>query len=376
MVIIIKVQEVNLGGNKTRYLLLDDDYNVIKPVKRYLKYLDNLGRSPNTIKNYTHHLKLYFDYLSIINMKYNEINSNKEKNAIDVLSDFIGWLKIPHYLNDEVNNFGKIDPLREHQTINIIISVVLSFYDFLARNNEFDKLDVYKKQRKNPHFKNFLYELVDKHKELKTNIFKLKTIEPEIKFITRKEFKSLKENCNLIRDKLLISIMFEGGLRLGEVLGLQLTDIEIWNNKIKIIPRENLENGVRVKNNAKGSSFFPPYVMKLFADYLTEEYGDIDSNFVFVNLYGKNIGSALKPGTVEKLFERLSLKIDKKVTPHMCRHGHATELVEEGFKAIDIKDDLRHAHIQSTFRYTHYTDKFKIKKVKELQNKLNGGEKN
>lgn len=347
--------------------MLDSNYNVVEDVKRYLKYLDNKDMSPNTIKNYAHHLKQYFEYLELINLKYNEINSSKIKSAIDVFSDFIGWLKIPHYLNDKINNIGEVEPLRKPQTINIIVGTVLSFYDYLARDNEFDELNVYKHQRKNSQFKGFLYELVNKKEKIRTNILKLKTVEPEIKFINREEFEKLKSNCNLIRDKLLISIMFEGGLRLGEVLGLHLKDIDIWDNKIKIVPRENLENNARVKNNAKGHIFFPPYVMNLFSNYIVEEFEQADSNFVFINLYGKNKGAALKPGTVQKLFDRLSEKIGKKVTAHMCRHGHATELLEQDFKAIDIKEELRHAQIQTTFRYTHFTDKYK----KELFNKMN-----
>ena len=366
----MKVQRVAIKENTYRYILLDDDYTVIDSVRRYLKYLDNTGKSPNTIKNYAYHLKLYFEYLKDVGLEYDKINSCKDKGAIDILSEFITWLQNPLYLKGKITCMTSPEKMRSAKTVNLIIGAVLSFYDYLARNKEFEGIDAYKEERKNPLFKSFLYELVDKQKVIRANIFHLKETNKELQLITRKEFEALKENCNSIRDKLLLSIMFEGGLRLGETIGLHIADIEPWDNKINIVPRDGLENGVRVKNVAKGYVYVPPYVMRLFSDYITEEYGNIDSNYIFVNLHGKNKGGPMKPITVQKLFERLSKKVGKKVHPHMCRHGHATELLESGWSIIDIKDNMRHRQIQTTTMYIHPSDSYKIIKYKEFQEKL------
>jgi len=366
----MKVQRVEIAKNKYRYLLLDDSYNIIEPVRRYLKYLDNISRSPNTIGNYAHHLKLYFEYLQGINLEYDQINSHSYKGPIDILSEFIVWLQNPIYLKDKFVYMASPQNIRSAKTVNLIIGAVLNFYDYLARNEKFERLDVYKEQRKNPLFKSFLYELVDKQKTIRSNIFHLKSEDKEIKFINRGEFESLKSNCILIRDKLLLSAMFEGGLRLGEALGLHIEDIEVWDNKINIVPRDDLENGVRVKNQAKGYVYVPPYFMKLFSDYVIEEYGNTDSNYVFINLRGKTKGEPLKPITVHKLFDRLGKKIGKKVSPHMCRHGHATELSESGWSIVDIKDNLRHKQIQTTTMYMHPSDKYKMEKYKEFQERI------
>ena len=52
----MKVQEIQTNHG-TRYLLLDNQFAIIDEVFRYLKYLDVSGKSPNTIKSYTYHLK-------------------------------------------------------------------------------------------------------------------------------------------------------------------------------------------------------------------------------------------------------------------------------------------------------------------------------
>ncbi|TKI46736.1 hypothetical protein FC700_09325 [Bacillus mycoides] len=56
----MKVQEVLLGGNKKRYMLLDKARTPIVPVIKYLKYLDTAGKSPNNQKTYCYSLKHFF----------------------------------------------------------------------------------------------------------------------------------------------------------------------------------------------------------------------------------------------------------------------------------------------------------------------------
>ena len=88
----MKVQEVKLDNNQRRYLLLDDNGLPIIPVARYLKYIDNSEKSFNTQKTYAYSLKLYFEYLKEVNVDYRNVN-------INILSNFVGWLRNPHENN-------------------------------------------------------------------------------------------------------------------------------------------------------------------------------------------------------------------------------------------------------------------------------------
>lgn len=92
----MKVQEVKLHGNKKRYLLLDDKGIPIISVAKYLKYLDYGEKRSNTQKTYCYALKLYFEYLSEIDVDYREINLN-------ILSDFVGWLRNPYESNKVIS---------------------------------------------------------------------------------------------------------------------------------------------------------------------------------------------------------------------------------------------------------------------------------
>ncbi|TKH43009.1 transposase [Paenibacillus terrae] len=56
----MRVQEVILNDNKKRYLLLDEVGVPVVPVMKYLKHLDQTGKSNNTLKTYCYALKQYF----------------------------------------------------------------------------------------------------------------------------------------------------------------------------------------------------------------------------------------------------------------------------------------------------------------------------
>lgn len=361
----MKVQQIDIGENQYRYLLLDSEFNVIQPVARYLKFLDNRRKAENTIKNYAHHLKIYFEYLEEIGLAYDEISSNGN-NPLEILGSFTCWLELPTILNKKITYITPLESIRTNQTINLIITAVLGFYDYLARGSELPNLDVYKEQRMNPQFKSFLYELIPNSNKVRSNILHRKTENKEVEAITREEYNLMLERCYTLRDKALIAVMFEGGLRLGEALGLFIEDIEPFNNKIKIVPRKNLENHVFVKNQAKGELYVPPYVMKYITDYIVEELVEVDTNYLFVNLQGENKGKAMKPITIQKLFNRLSDQVGLNVHPHMCRHGHGTELIESGWDLAEIKERLRHRNIQSTIVYTHLSDEFKKKQIRQF----------
>lgn len=361
----MKVQKLKIGENHYRYLLLDSEFNVIQSVKKYLKFLDNSGKEENTMKNYAYHLKTYFEYLEEIGLAFDEISS-QGNNPIEILGNFASWLEMPTILNEKISYLTPMDSARSDQTINIILTAVLGFYDYLARGNELSKLDIYKEQRRNPHFKSFLHELIPDSNKVKSSVLMRKVVPKEVEAITREEYNLLLEHCHTIRDKALIAVMFEGGIRLGEALGLFIEDVEPFNNKIKIVPRRNLENHVSVKNHANGELYVPPYVMKYITDYIVEELVELDTNFLFVNMQGKNKGKAIKPITIQKLFNRLSAKTGISIHPHMCRHGHGTELIESGWDLAEIKERLRHRNIQSTVIYTHLTDKFKKKQIQKF----------
>lgn len=363
------VQKVRLNDNKVRYILLDDNDKVVESVKDYLKYLDSRRLALNTLKNYAYHLKLYFEYLQELGVEYDKITENNKE--LTILSGFVTYLS---KLDEKViyTMYSERPERRTASTINTILSAVLSFYEYLYRTGVIKReLDVYKESGMSS-FKGFLYEMGTQRKSYVTSVLKIKEKDRKIRTVSRNEVETLITHCNYMRDKFLISLLFEGGLRLGEALGLRKDDFIVWDNKIKIVSRENAANNVSVKNMAEGEIIIPPSVVQLYFQYMNTEYIENKEGYIFVNLKGRNKGKPMMEITVEKLFYRLSKVCGVKVTPHVLRHSHATELIEKGdYDPVDVKERLRHKQIQTTINtYVHLSDKYKKEKFKEFHERI------
>ena len=101
----------------------------IIPIAKYIKFLDNRGISPNSQKTYCFALKAYFEYLNELNINYKDID-------INVLSNFISWLRNPNS-SVKVTSITPVKSNRSERTINLMITVVTGFYDYLFRIDEF-----------------------------------------------------------------------------------------------------------------------------------------------------------------------------------------------------------------------------------------------
>ena len=249
----MKVQEVNTPKG-TRYIVLDNNYKVIEPVKEYLKFLDNLDKAQNTLKNYAQNLKIFYEFLEEENLLLEDIVKKDfhHKGPLHYLSNFIVWLQYPNRYKGIFMIDGE-EQARTNKTVNHIMTTVLNYLDYLSKNGNLNKVDVYKELRNIPKFKPFLYEMKAKKMTQNSSLLKLKETKPKLKYITREDYNLLYNATNSRRDKIIAGLMFEAGLRISEVIGLHIEDLELWDNKINIVDRRDNPNGATVKNKSEGS---------------------------------------------------------------------------------------------------------------------------
>lgn len=91
--------------------------------------------------------------------------------------------------------------------------------------------------------------------------------------------------------------------------------------------------------------------MRLFADYLHDEYGDLDSDYVFVNLWGRPHGHPLGYPAVYDLVRRLRRSTGIDFDPHWWRHTYATRLLRDGTPIEVVSKLLGHASITTTLSF-------------------------
>lgn len=353
----MKVQEVKLEDNQRRYLLVEDNGLPIIPVARYLKYIDNAEKSFNTQKTYCYSLKLYFEYLQDIDVDYRNVN-------INILSDFVGWLRNP-YESNKVANMNPTKAKRTAKTVNLTITVVTNFYDYLYNTEELnnDMVDKLMKQvftGSHKHYKDFLYH-VNKDKPSSKNILKIKERRRKIKVLTKDEVQKVYNATTNIRDEFLIKLLFETGLRIGEALSLYIEDIKYDHDKghrIKLVDRGELSNGASQKTGER-EIHISQELIDLFDDYAYDilDELEIDTNFVFVKLRGENKGQPLEYQDVSDLFKRLKKKTGINVHAHLLRHTHATIYYQTTKDIKQVQERLGHSQIQTTMNmYLHPSD--------------------
>jgi integrase/recombinase XerD len=347
----MKVQKAIVeGNNQIKWLVIGNDYLPVKPIQQYFNFLESCDKSPCTLRTYAHHLKLYWEYL-------NQTNTDWDKVNIDVIGNFVVYLKGGNTGN--VISLEVKESSRSARTINQIITATYSFYDYHYRAGSIAELPLYLTKRPYPsqnQTKPLLHHIT-KGNSVQNKLFKLKEKKSAIKTIDAELIKKMVDACKYKRDKFLIVLLYETGCRIGQALGLRHADIESYNNIIRIVPRNDNLNQARAKTKDVNVIHVSKELMSLYFDYYMEEYREIDSDYVFINLWSGTIGSPMTYNTVAALFKQISKQIAHSVTPHMLRHTHATELLRDKWDLAYIQKRLGHKNIQTTMNtYTHLTE--------------------
>lgn len=114
-------------------------------------------------------------------------------------------------------------------------------------------------------------------------------------------------------------------MRIGEALGLRHEDLGIAERQVTVMPRVN-DNRARAKAGRRRVISASVELMRLYADYLNREYGALDSDYVFVNLWADPLGRPLAYPAVYDLVGRLRRRTGISFGPHHFRHTYATWL--------------------------------------------------
>lgn len=351
----MKVQKVQLpDSNSVAWILIDDSFLPIEPVQEFLDYLRNIERSPNTIRAYAYHLKLYWEFLGQQRLDWKEVK-------ISNLAEFMSWLRNPN--PQGVVSMQEQEAKRTEATVNAILTSVCMLYDFQEKTGNAPHIPLYhSKVMPGQRYKSFLHHIT-KGKLVRTRLLKLKVPRKFPKTFDGGQVEQLTEACNRLRDKFLICLLHESGMRIGQALGLRHEDIESWDNLIHVVPRDNNANGARAKASSPYSVNVSQNLMGLYTEYIEKEFmevlGDDFSDYVFVNLWDGRIGTPMSYNAVMDLFRRLKRKtgIAIPVHPHMLRHTHATELIQSGMEMACVQKRLNHASIQTTMdTYVHLTN--------------------
>jgi integrase/recombinase XerD len=148
-----------------------------------------------------------------------------------------------------------------------------------------------------------------------------------------------------LRDRAGMELLYGAGLRISELLGLKVQDIDMEHRFLSVIGKGNKQRIVPFGKKAA----------KALERYITSGRTAILKNrsspFVILNVRGRKLS---RMGFLKILKKyRIKAGITKRVTPHMFRHSFATHLLEAGADLRAVQELLGHADIATTQIYTH-----------------------
>lgn len=351
----MRVQRVLVPGSAVEsWTLLGDDLVPVVPVERFLAYLASIERSPNTVKAYAHDLKDWLTYLAGCGLGWQAVR-------LEEVAGFVAWLRLPPAAREgRVAVLPSVEHYCAASSVNRKLAAVTSFYEFHARHGV-DVAGLLVGMRPGGHrrgaatsYKPFLRHAT-KNMPQRHRTITLKAVRPRPRVLTAAQVQAILDACEHLRDRLLFALMLDTGVRVGEALGLRHEDLAIAEQLVTVMPRVN-DNRMRVK--AGRSRVIPASgeLMRLYADYLHREYGALDSDYVFVNLWAGPVGHPWTYPAVYDLVGRLRERTGIDFEPHQYRHTYATWLLRRGAGMESVKELLGHSSITTTIdTYGHLT---------------------
>jgi integrase/recombinase XerC len=152
------------------------------------------------------------------------------------------------------------------------------------------------------------------------------------------------------RNRLLIELLYQTGIRRAELLGLTEADVDLFNQQIKVTGKRNKERIVP----------FGREMLLSLRHYLElKKAENLRHSALFVTLKDQALTAAQLAVIVKKLLSAVTTV--KKKSPHILRHSFATHLLNNGADINAVKELLGHASLSATQVYTHNT----IEKLKQ-----------
>ena len=150
------------------------------------------------------------------------------------------------------------------------------------------------------------------------------------------------------RNKAMLELMYSSGLRVSELINLELSDIDLNNNYVRCFGKGSKERIVPVGE----------YSSKYLSIYINEYRDSMKKGYYTEKIFLNNHGREMTRQGFFKIIKKIAKDkdINKNITPHMLRHSFATHLLNNGADLRTIQEMLGHSSISTTQIYTNVTN--------------------
>ena len=153
------------------------------------------------------------------------------------------------------------------------------------------------------------------------------------------------------RNRCMLELMYATGLRVSELINLNVSSINLYMGYIKVIGKGDKERIVPIGEIAK-------IILEIYLNQYRDKFIKKESSLLFFNNHGNKLSREEFYIILKQVINKTS--INKKISPHTIRHSFATHLLENGADLRSIQELLGHSDISTTTIYTHISNQ-KIK---------------
>jgi len=330
-------------------------------VEEYIKYkMRKLAQT--TLLNYCHDYKIFFLWLA----KNDEYNA--KKISLEDLQR-LSVIEIEEFLNDLTYNFDN-KPI----TINRKLSSLKSLFNYLQNIAEHKDFSPYLNRNvmAKIEFNNIKEDMETIANKMEGKILLGDEYEEFRLFVASNYIEACMNNkrkinyyrINKERDTAIISLILGSGLRLSEVVQLDLSDIDFVKNTARVIRKGNKEQYVYFSDIAADD--LKEYIKIRIGRYEIEK--SQKALFIAAKVGPEGKSRRLTNRSIEKIVEKYATAYGKpSLTVHKLRHSFATRYHQEVNDVPKLRRQLGHSAIQTTMIYTHIRNEDLRKAVNKME---------
>jgi integrase/recombinase XerD len=348
------------------WVVLDPELVAHREASDFLRALDGASRSPNTIRVYAGRVAGFLGWCAGQGVAWSSV-------SLAELARFKHFVEVTP---------GRGGRLRSGATVNATLTAVCEFLRFCARTGLIEaavaeRLSESRWLRFTP--PGFDAGESGQFRTVRARALKARAQVPFPEALTSEQAGAVLACCRRPRERFMVILLLDTGLRIGEALGLRRTDMHLLPDSRSLgCATVGAHIHVRHRANANGAlakSRFPrtvpasDAVLASYADCQHERVeilGEDACDMVFVNLYHEPLGAPMTYRAAKRLFERLARDCGFAVRPHMFRHTAATGWVRAGTDLDVVRALLGHASLASTTVYLHARDEDKRRAVEAV----------
>jgi integrase/recombinase XerD len=317
--------------------------DVVTLANEYLGYLSDRNYSSQTVRTYAFALLAFCRWLSSEDIDLDGITT-------EVLFDYLRACRSTRITGRPGPNVVRMDGRRADtytpSTINLRLAAIQGLFAFRCMRDPGAANPVPKgKEARRPSAREragMLSHVARRPRDRSP----LRLREPRTlpRSLDRHEVVALVESLRSFRDRAIAGLMVFCGLRAGEVLALEVKDVDIGGRWLRVFGKGRKERRVPLDVDVAG----------MIQTYLLAERPETRSKALFVVAKGPNRGQPLTPAGLRTIFRYHRAKAGVPAGhPHALRHTFGTALAEAGVDLAVMQALLGHAHIDTTAQYVH-----------------------